>query len=485
VNFIEFSKPGSYAWLLRLLEKQPGKKWDEEERRQFSLMYFYFRRAYEANGGKRLSSTVGDAMLAYLKVYGAQKLIDGDEAELKKEVAKIWEDIALQQDQDPIDVKLTPGEGGGEEGGGLLSKVFKSKPEEMKVAFIHDKDPASSGWTYGHELGRQHVEQAFKGELKTTAYFNAMDAEDPRQVIEQAIADGNTTIFTTSPRLLPDSLRAAVDHPKITILNCSLNKSHRYIRTYYARMYEAKFIMGAIAGSLAGSNPVGYICNYPIFGQVAGINAFALGVQMVNPRIKVYLEWSSTVGEATAEGVAAAAERLRERGICLISSQDMANYGAQGHTSFGLSLVNDDGQVNLAMPEWRWGIYYEAILRQIKSRAFQSEYEASSKALNYYWGMSAGVVSVHCSDKIPDGSRKLAVLLQDGICSGVCDPFRGPLYDQSGRIMAEKNHTLEPEQIISMNWLVENVVGTIPVYEQLNDMGKATVGIVGVEPPTP
>ena len=118
----------------------------------------------------------------------------------------------------------------------------------------------------------------FNEELETTAYYNAMEG-DPLAVIEGAVGDGNTVIFTTSPQLLPASLRAAVEHPEVTILNCSLNKSHRYIRTYYARMYEAKFIAGIIAGTLASGDNVGYICDYPIFGQVAGINAFALGVQ--------------------------------------------------------------------------------------------------------------------------------------------------------------------------------------------------------------
>ena len=32
-----------------------------------------------------------------------------------------------------------------------------------------------------------------------------------------------------------------------------------------------------------------------------------------------------------------------------------------------------------------------------------------------------------------------------------------------------------------MDWLVENVVGTIPSYEELSEEGKATVDIVGVE----
>jgi basic membrane lipoprotein Med (substrate-binding protein (PBP1-ABC) superfamily) len=484
VSFIEFSKPGSYVQMQRLLGKKPEEHWTDEERSLFFGVYSCFRQAYEAHGGKRLSSTVGDAMLAYMKIYGYQEMKSSTPAGIKASLDKVWEEVTLQQEQPPIAVKLKP-EDEKEKTEGLLAKVFKGKPPEMKVAFIHDKTPAASGWTYSHELGREHVERVFRGELETTAYFNAMDAADPLDVIEKAIADGNTTIFTTSPRLLPASLRAAVDHPKVLILNCSLNKSHRYIRTYYARMYEAKFIIGAIAGSLAGNNPVGYIGDYPIFGQVAGINAFAMGVQMVNPRTKVYLEWSSAAGESAPAGVSAAAKRLRERGVRLISSQDQANQDDQGHTSFGLSLINEDGQVNLARPVWRWGVYYESMLRRIRSRSFQSEYAESSKALNYYWGMSAGVVSLDCSEKLPYGTRRLAALLQDGICSGVVEPFCGPMYAQDGTRMAAEFESLQLEQIINMDWLVENIEGSIPAYEQLNDMGKATVGIVGVEPSTP
>ena len=77
----------------------------------------------------------------------------------------------------------------------------------------------------------------------------------------------------------------------------------------------------------------------------------------------------------------------------------------------------------------------------------------------------------------------LVFLLRKGIRAGVFDPFEGPLYAQDGRRMADEGQTLSTEQIINMNWLTENIVGAIPDYDQLDEVGKATVGIVGVEPP--
>lgn len=73
--------------------------------------------------------------------------------------------------------------------------------------------------------------------------------------------------------MMKDSLKVAVDHPDVKILNCSLNTSHKYIRTYYARMYEAKFLSGMIAGALAENDRIAYIADYPIYGMIANINA--------------------------------------------------------------------------------------------------------------------------------------------------------------------------------------------------------------------
>ena len=473
VNFLEFSRPEDYARFQSLMGKEPGEAWSDEDRAGLSAAYYRFRQAYDALGGKKLASTAGDAMLVYLQIYGCQALRGKTEAELRQAMAKVWEEIALQQESPAIDVKLDPAE----EKKGLLSKLLPKEEAKkpMKVAFLHDKTPEVSGWTYGHELGRRHLERVFGGEVATTAYCDAMEG-DPRKAIEDAIADGNSVVFTTSPRLLPASLRAAVDHPEAIILNCSLNKSHRYIRTYYARMYEAKFVAGAIAGALAGSEGVGYICDYPIFGQVAGINAFALGAQMTAPAARVYLEWSSVGGPK------AAARRLTDRGVRLISSQDLAKRENWDRSPFGLSLVTGEDQVNLAMSVWKWGTYYEALVRAIQSKTLQSEYHESAKALNYYWGMSAGVVDLVCSDNLPDSARRLAALLKDSIRRGVCDPFRGPLYAQGGRVVARKGETLELGEIIDMSWLNENVQGSLPAYEELDDTGKDTVGIVGVEP---
>ncbi len=473
VNYLEFSRPGGYLRIQELLGKKPGTRWTEEDRQDFEGAFYSFRAAFEAEGGADVDATIGDAMLAYLEIFGYATLRTETIAQIRISLEKIWEEIVLVEEEQPIEVKVAPEEGDAKR---LSVPFLKPTPKVLKVAFVHDETPELSGWTYGHELGREYVQQVFQDAIETRAYFDALDG-NPLTVIEEAIDDGCTMIFTTSPRLLPASLTAAVEHPKATILNCSINQQHRYIRTYYPRMYEAKFIAGIIAGALAGTSDVGYICNYPIPGQVAGINGFALGVACANPFAKVHLEWSSL---KDCEGVPEAEERLIREGIWILSSQDQKCLADRDGAAFGLTLLTEGGAVNLAQPMWYWGAYYETLIRQNRDRSLQTEYDTTSRAVNYFWGMSAGVVGMRYSDEVPDATMKLAKMLERGICAGLLKPFRGPLKAQGGREIISVDQALSAGQIINMDWLNENVVGAIPTWNELSDIAKATVGIAGV-----
>ena len=470
VNYIEFSKPGDYRELLRAMGKPHDEYWSIDEQQRFSSAYYYFERAYNENGGEKLKTTVGDAMLSYIRVYGYSQLQNESEAEIRINLKKMWEEIALKEKDDEIELKTAPIE---EKKQSVLSKVLPiAKPPRLKAAFIYDVPPEKSGWVNDHERGRIHAQTVMDDKVDTVVYI--CKENNYSQTLEKSVSDGCKLIFTTSPRMLQASLRAAVENPDIIIMNCSLNTSHRYVRTYYTRMYEAKFILGVLAGSLTQSGRLGYVCDYPIYGQIAGINAFALGAQMANPRSKVYLEWS------TVKGAKEAALSLSRRHIHLISSQDNARFSEDDRRSFGLSHIGHDKTDLLAVPVWKWGVYYEKLLRSVLDKTIKSEYINTARALNYYWGMSAGVVDIEYAPALPLASRRYADFFRSSLISGVGKPFLTPFYSQSGEIIGSRQKELSLDQIISMDYLVDNVIGSIPTYDELSDKGKSTVDTVGV-----
>lgn len=460
VNYLYMSKVGNFPKLQAALGKEQGEMWSDEDRENFSSVFYRFQMEYRARGGDKLSITEGDAFLAFLGVYGYEELLEKTTSEINDLVGKTWEEFLLLEAEDVIDLKMDPTN----EKKPLLSRILPTSVSRLKAAFIYAKTPASSAWTYAHELGRLYLEQAFPDEI-TTFYYDNATQENIDDYIEAAINCGSNIIFTTSPSFAQASVKAAIENPEVRILNCSLNTSHRYIRTYYARMHEAKFLMGALAGALTTNDQLAYVGDYPIYGSIANINAFAIGAKMVNPRAKVYLEWSSMKDIDIAE-------RLKEIGAGCISGKDMV-IPEESTREFGIYALDGEHTRSLAMPLWHWGKFYEQLIRTIMDGTWKYDDNSYEKrAINYWWGMSAGVIDVICSKNIPGETKRLIELLKQSIVSQQFSPFSGILYSQNGMVQGDPKRSLTPEEIITMDWLAENVVGIIPKTEDLQEQAK-------------
>ncbi|MCD7735579.1 MAG: BMP family ABC transporter substrate-binding protein, partial [Lachnospiraceae bacterium] len=391
INYIEFSKEGSFAKLQAAVGKKPDELWDDDDRLNFSSVYTRFTSAFHAKGGARLPITAGDAFLAFITLYGYDAVNNITTDEMKSLITKAWEEFRLLTEDEKVALKMDPTT----EKKPLLSRLLPSSPSRLKIAFVYDKTPGSSAWTYSHELGRLHLEQTFPEEVSTIAY-SGITSETIDSCLQEAISQGCNLIFTTTPVFAAASVKAAIANPEVRILNCSLNTSHRYIRTYYARMHEAKFLMGAIAGAMAENNRLTYIADYPLFGTISNINAFALGAKMINPRAKVYLEWSTKKDVDINEDI-------RRINPACISGKDMV-IPEEASRYFGIYHIVNGRPQNLAMPLCHWGRFYEKLIRTIMDGIWKYD-DDTAKAINYWWGMSSGVVDVICSQNLPIGTK--------------------------------------------------------------------------------
>ncbi len=473
INFIWFSKEGSFARLLKIVGKDPEEAWTDDERMDFNSLYNRFTTVYEAKGGNALTSiTPGDAFLSFIKLYGYQELLSKTSNEIKELVTKSWQEFRMLSQGEEVELKMNPVP----EKKLTLSRLLplntaQLKSTKLKIAFIYEKTITSSAWTYSHELGRLHLEQMFPDEV-STIYFDNVTEQNVDECIEKAIEEGCDIIFTTTPIFASASVKAAIAHPNVKILNCSLNTSHRYIRTYYARMHEAKFLMGAIAGAMAENDNLTYITDYPVFGNIANINAFALGAKMINPRVKVHLEWSTLKDYDVTESI------QRTHPDC-VSARDIV-IPEDASRYFGIYHMDNGRPRNLAMPLCHWGKFYERLIRTIMDGTWKHD-DNTAKAINYWWGMSAGVVDVICSKNLPVGTKRLVELLKNTITAGEFNPFAGVLYSQTGIIEGNPDGVLTPEEIMKMDWLAENVIGFIPKEEDLREHAQPVVSQQGLQ----
>ena len=472
-----FSRLGSYRRLLKLMGKAPDEVWDEEERLFFRSAFGRFEKAFHMAHGEKLELTASDAFLVYVGIFGYEQTCSQTEKEMYAALQKIWSEIRLAERGRQVELVPDPAAAKELSRPSLLNWFIPAgflEPDTLKTAFIYTKTPETSSWTYAHELGRKYIGQALGEKVKTISFDQADTEEQTAESIEKAIQEGCSVIFTTAMQMVNQSVRSAILHPNVKIYNCSIKMSYSSICTYYARMYESKFLMGALAAAISREDQLGYIADYPIYGTLANINAFAMGARMVNPYVKVYLEWSRT-----REGDAQA--RLEQKGIRYISGDDMIT-PRNASRRYGLYRIRPDGSIeNLAASIWHWGKFYEQILRIILGGSGDATAAKGKKAVNYWWGMSSDVIDVICSDNLPHGIHRLTELLKNSIRSGSFRPFEGLIYSQGGKLQCRDGESLKPEDIITMGWLAENVVGTEPEFDQLTEEAQKLVQLQDIQ----
>lgn len=467
---IQFRNPGDYTRLLAFLGKEPGDIWTDREQKIFSAYFQYFKEAFDSLNDDALDIHPEEALLLWLKLYPFRDLGKLTATELKATLSALWEDFISAASPESVIVQTAPSPA---PKNGIISRIITAAPDHLNVAFVHPRDPASSTWSKAHDEGRQHLEQVLPNQVTARNYFHADTPDLAETLLERAVSDGADLIFTTTPQLSRITLKMAVKYPKIRFLNCSVDVPYSSIRTYYCRIYEAKFITGAIAGAMTENNRIGYVGSSPIFGVPASINAFALGAQMTNPEAKIELRWSCQPGSPMADF-------LRD-GIRVISNRDVPtpDKAYLEYGNYGTYEMDDDGTlIPLGSPCWLWGKFYENVVRSILSGAWEDNRNTS--AINYWWGMDSGVIDVELSDQLPEGLRSLARILRKGLRLGVIDPFARRIAAQDGTVKNDGSRSFHPDELLHMDWLCQNVVGSIPKFDEILPFAQPIVRELGV-----
>ena len=501
---LECREEGSYRQIAKLLGRDIGpdaEPWPVDLVRSLQSAYWHFAQVMQAMQGKMPEMPRGDAFIVYLRVYTDDALSTKSNKELDMRLNKIKKELLTARNKDKVslvesseaavkagDFKTLPGN--------VLSKPTKlaqkvissfafSTKKPLKCAFIYDRKPEVSNWIMDHEHGRKELEENYRGIVKTKVFTGAGPATgnaalkegsgNTGQAIDAAAEWGADVVFTVSPTQLDDALRAAIKYENIYFLNCSINLARHAVRSYYAKLYEAKFLAGIVAATYAENHKIGYCSDYPIYGTIAAINAFARGAAMADPEAKIYLEWKTKQDGNWWH-------TMEEQGIRVISAVNSV-HPVDGSSTYGVFRIEDDGAIrHLAAPVLKWGKFYSVIVRTILDGTYNaSQVSRKDQATNYWWGMQSGVVDLKLDESISSYTGDLVNMLREGITKDVFGPFDGELVSQDGCVKRKDEPPLTSKDIINMDWLNENIIGEIPAMDVLSDEAKATVTVSGVK----
>jgi basic membrane lipoprotein Med (substrate-binding protein (PBP1-ABC) superfamily) len=204
---------------------------------------------------------------------------------------------------------------------------------------------------------------------------------------------------------------------------------------------------------------------------VSEINAFAIGAALINPDIRIHLKWSC-VKECNWK------KEFRAEGIDLVSGPELIMRN-KASREYGLFRVRpDDTTENIAFPVWDWGKYYESIIKEYMDGEWDDTDQ--NKGLNYFWGMSSGLIDIILSGHLSYYSKKLVDSLRTVLINGILNPFDGEVHSQEKIVKVDGQPSLTYEGIVSMSWLNDNVEGRLPDKDEIKEEALETISVSGI-----
>lgn len=330
----------------------------------------------------------------------------------------------------------------------------------LKIAFIYVGPVGDSGWTYTHNLGRLYVQKIFGDKIQTTYIESVPEGAGAISVLKSLANHGYNLIYTTSFSYMEQTAEVAKLFPKVIFENCSGYLTRANMGDYFGRIYQSEFLTGLIAGAMTKSGKIGYVAAYPIPEVVRGINAFTIGVRMVNPRAEVHVVWVNSWYDPPTEKEAALS--LINAGCDVIKSETDSAAPLQAAEQKHVYAIGYNADMKKFAPNYyltsaifNWGVFYEKDIKEIMNGTWKPE--------KFWGGLDTGVVDIAPMTKlVPPQTQKLVEAMKEELKSHEFHVFEGPIYNQKGKLAIPSGKMATDKELLSMNWFVQGVVGSIP-----------------------
>jgi basic membrane protein A len=341
-------------------------------------------------------------------------------------------------------------------------KPFPKEKIKIGVIYVSDAKTETSGYTYAHKSGIEEMRKRLNlsaDQLIERSNVYDTDASLAESSIRDCIAMGVNVIIATSWGYMDTCEKLAAEFPRVVFAHASGYKSNSTNFTnYFGRVYQARYLSGIVAGLKTRTGKIGYVAamskdNSEVTG---GINAFALGVERVNPDARIYVgvthSWFDPMEET------AAARSLISLGCDVLGQHCDTEYPqkeAEKAGAWGIGYNSDmqslaPGAV-LTSVVWHWDVYYTHLIEGIISGSFTTE--------PWFGSLDDGIADI----------TGLSVLAAPGTAERVAEErrrmeqgfnvFDGPLQTNDNRIIGREGATLSDAEITGgIDWYYHTVI---------------------------
>lgn len=332
------------------------------------------------------------------------------------------------------------------------------EPRE-KIGFIITGDINAPGWNGSHYNGIKKACEDFGVELLVRSNVEENTGQCPA-AIRDLVQNGAGMIFLASYAYAMEVKDLVAEYPNVAFASISAEVHARNMTSYFVRMYQARYLSGALAGMKTKSNVIGYVAAMSNTEVNRGINAFTMGVQRVNPNAKVVVMWTGAWQNEAVE--MEHAERLiREAGADVLTyhqNEDATGIVAErlGVDFIGFNaILNGYSEHYLTSAICRWDLYYDDVIQ----RYLKGELNVLK---NHWFGVEQGsdynalTLSTYSPAVTNEMDLQIRALKNELVSNYLI--FSGEIYDNQGNLRCRGDEVISDNTLLeSMNWLVKGV----------------------------
>lgn len=345
----------------------------------------------------------------------------------------------------------------------IIGSIFwfgnEKKEDTITVGVILPGSAEEAGWNGIHYQGIKTACDELG--MKIKLYENVAEYSGECERAIQEMAKEEIRIIFLESYNYPDEVGEIIeDYPEIAFYCCSVESSMENYTTYFARLYQARYLSGIVAGMTTKSQHVGYVAAMDNSEVNRGINAFSLGVRSVCPEAVVHVVYTGAWDGGSKEKKEAA-DLVENCGVDVLTYHQNQPFIVEEAEELGVDVIGfniDQGEYSdylLTSVVSNWDMVYREVLGD-----YLQKKENSSR--NYWIGIEKNAVGLaFYSDRVSQETRD-AVSEAAAQLTNDREVFSGVIYDNRGNQRCGENEVVRDEILLNqMDWLVEGV----EVYE--------------------
>ena len=315
-------------------------------------------------------------------------------------------------------------------------------------------DKADKGWNESHYRGLQSACETNKCALNDRDHVPE-NQEALIAAVDSLVAEGCNVIYLTSFGYGQYVDAVAKKYPKVAFFSIWANSTAKNCTSYFARLYQVRYLSGIIAGMESKTGVLGYVAAMPNPQTNRGINAYAMGMRFANPKARLIVRFTGSWDDEAEERESVAL--LAAQGADVFTYHEDQPYVVREAEKMGLFSIGYDSVyeeysdrfLTAALYDWKF-LYGKVLGDYMSGRA--------NFSTGYWLGLEEGAVRLHPPSPLVSEKAIFLASMEKQRIMNDRSVFSGVIYDNQGTLRCEAGERIKDHELFTgMDWFAEGV----------------------------